>query len=252
KSYAQSHGYVRAAVFGRNPFDTHWYFVRSGFPQSAEIVARLRAIDYWWDGEPTVDFRDGDREPVLPPAQASGSEGRTRADAAGDGEGGSGDPARGGGGEEETGVGHLLGSSQAPEGRGRLPPSHAVRPGLLDALPPDEAGRHRVDPDAEGPELLGRGARVGGGGRLRGRVVAMAGQRARRLDRRDVHDRPPAAGRHLAGRGLGAQVDAREVRSQDLVPLLGGHVEDAGQGVDAGVVDEHVQAAEIADRGLHE
>jgi len=100
KRYAQERGYVRAAVFGRNPFDTHWYFVRSGFPQSAEIVARLRAVDYWWDGEPTVDFRDGDREPVLPPTRADESEGRTHADAAVDGQGRAGDPARGGGGEE--------------------------------------------------------------------------------------------------------------------------------------------------------
>jgi arabinofuranosyltransferase len=61
KGYAESRGYVRAAVFGRNAYDTHWFFVRSGFPQSAEIVARLRDLDYQWDGEPTVDFRDGDR-----------------------------------------------------------------------------------------------------------------------------------------------------------------------------------------------
>ncbi len=61
KGYAESHGYVRAAVFGRNAYDTHWYFVRTGFPQSAEIVARLRSLDYWWDGETTVDLRDEDK-----------------------------------------------------------------------------------------------------------------------------------------------------------------------------------------------
>jgi arabinofuranosyltransferase len=61
QGYAESRGYVRAAVFGRNAYDTHWYLVRSGFPQSAEIVARLRGLDYMWDGEPTVDFRDGDK-----------------------------------------------------------------------------------------------------------------------------------------------------------------------------------------------
>jgi hypothetical protein len=64
KSYAESRGYVRAAVFGRNAYDTHWYYVRTGFPQSGEIVARIRALDYRWDGEPTVDLRDGD---VAPP-----------------------------------------------------------------------------------------------------------------------------------------------------------------------------------------
>jgi hypothetical protein len=61
RGYAESRGYVRAAVFGRNAYDTHWYFVRSGFPQSDEIVARLRGLDYWWDGEPTVDWRDADQ-----------------------------------------------------------------------------------------------------------------------------------------------------------------------------------------------
>jgi hypothetical protein len=62
RSYAESRGYVRAAVFGRSTDDTHWYFVRTGFPQSAEIVARLRRLDYRWDGAPTVDLRNADRE----------------------------------------------------------------------------------------------------------------------------------------------------------------------------------------------
>jgi hypothetical protein len=56
KRYAESRSYVLASCFGRNAWDTHYYWVRSGFHQSAEIVARLRALDYWWDGEPTVDF----------------------------------------------------------------------------------------------------------------------------------------------------------------------------------------------------
>jgi arabinofuranosyltransferase len=56
KAYAESRDYELAACFGRNEWDTHYYWVRRGFPQSAEIVARLRALDYSWDGEPTVDF----------------------------------------------------------------------------------------------------------------------------------------------------------------------------------------------------
>jgi hypothetical protein len=56
KGYAESRGYELAACFGRNAWDTHYYWVRRGFPLSAEIVARLRALDYYWDGEPTVDF----------------------------------------------------------------------------------------------------------------------------------------------------------------------------------------------------
>lgn len=56
KGYAEEHGYVLAACFGRNEWDTHYYYVRRGFPQSREITERLRALDYYWDGEPTLDL----------------------------------------------------------------------------------------------------------------------------------------------------------------------------------------------------
>jgi arabinofuranosyltransferase len=56
KGYAEKHGYLLAACFGRNEWDTHYYYVRRGFPQSREITERLRALDYYWDGEPTLDL----------------------------------------------------------------------------------------------------------------------------------------------------------------------------------------------------
>ena len=58
KDYAESNGYVLAAVFGRSPFNTNWYYVRSDFPDSAEIVQRIRTTPYAWvsDGQPSVDF----------------------------------------------------------------------------------------------------------------------------------------------------------------------------------------------------
>jgi arabinofuranosyltransferase len=56
QSYAQDHGYVLAAVFGRDAWDTHWYFVRPGVPHADEIAARIRGLDYYWDGQPTVDL----------------------------------------------------------------------------------------------------------------------------------------------------------------------------------------------------
>jgi len=56
KGYAEAHGYELAACFGRNEWDTHYYYVRRGFPQSREITERLRALDYYWDGEPTLDL----------------------------------------------------------------------------------------------------------------------------------------------------------------------------------------------------
>lgn len=56
KGYAEKNGYELAACFGRNEWDSHYYYVRRGFPQSREITARLRALDYYWDGEPTLDL----------------------------------------------------------------------------------------------------------------------------------------------------------------------------------------------------
>jgi hypothetical protein len=56
KGYAEKNGYELAACFGRNEWDTHYYYVRRGFPQAREITERLRALDYYWDGEPTLDL----------------------------------------------------------------------------------------------------------------------------------------------------------------------------------------------------
>jgi hypothetical protein len=56
KGYAEKNGYVLAAVYGRNAWDTHHYYVRTGFADSGAIVDRLRSLDYYWDGEPTASF----------------------------------------------------------------------------------------------------------------------------------------------------------------------------------------------------
>ena len=56
KTYAERNGYTLAAVYGRHAWDTHYYYVRTGFPDSAEITDRLRRLDYRWDGEPTENF----------------------------------------------------------------------------------------------------------------------------------------------------------------------------------------------------
>ena len=64
KGYAERRGYVLAACFGRNEWDTHYYYVRTGFPQSTEIVSKIRALDYRWDGETTVDFAADAKQPT--------------------------------------------------------------------------------------------------------------------------------------------------------------------------------------------
>jgi hypothetical protein len=56
KAYAEKNGYILAAVFGRNAWDTHYYYVRPGFRDTAALVNRLHTLDYYWDGEPTANF----------------------------------------------------------------------------------------------------------------------------------------------------------------------------------------------------
>jgi hypothetical protein len=58
KTYAQKNGYVLAAVFGDYPNDTHYYYVRPDFPESTEIIRRIRHMDYSWykSGTKSVNY----------------------------------------------------------------------------------------------------------------------------------------------------------------------------------------------------
>ena len=56
KRYAEHNDYTLAAVYGRNAWDTHYYYVRRRFADSQALVDRLRSLDYAWDGEPTANF----------------------------------------------------------------------------------------------------------------------------------------------------------------------------------------------------
>jgi arabinofuranosyltransferase len=51
-NYAEKNGYILAASFGDNPYETEYYYVRSDFPESAEIVRRIREAEYYmaWSG----------------------------------------------------------------------------------------------------------------------------------------------------------------------------------------------------------
>ncbi len=46
KQYAEQNGYLLAAVYGQRPTDTHYYYVRPDFADSAEIVRRIRENGY--------------------------------------------------------------------------------------------------------------------------------------------------------------------------------------------------------------
>jgi len=47
RNYAEKNGYILAASFGENPYDTEYYYVRPDFPESAEIVQRIREVEYY-------------------------------------------------------------------------------------------------------------------------------------------------------------------------------------------------------------
>jgi hypothetical protein len=49
-SYAEERGYELAACFGATPGNRHYYYVRTGFPESHDIASRLGRLDYYWHG----------------------------------------------------------------------------------------------------------------------------------------------------------------------------------------------------------
>ncbi len=49
KDYAESHGYILAAAFGDSPYETHYYYVRSDFPDSSKLVRDISGMrNYYW------------------------------------------------------------------------------------------------------------------------------------------------------------------------------------------------------------
>lgn len=48
KDFAETNGYVLAASFGDSPYDTHYYYVKPNFPDSARIIEEIRATEYPW------------------------------------------------------------------------------------------------------------------------------------------------------------------------------------------------------------
>ncbi len=48
KTYAEENGYVLAAIFGDSPYDTHYYYVRSDFGDSQEIIKRISEMKNYY------------------------------------------------------------------------------------------------------------------------------------------------------------------------------------------------------------
>ena len=55
KDYAEKHDYILAAAFGVSPYDTHYYYVRRDFPDSARIVRAISSVKYFW-GKRAVNY----------------------------------------------------------------------------------------------------------------------------------------------------------------------------------------------------
>ena len=122
------------------------------------------------------------------------------------------------------------------------------------ALGPRRPGRDRVDADAVGPELERHRLRQPPDRVLRGPVVREAGAaRVDGVDRRDVDDRAAIALRpHPRRGGADAEEAAADVHAEDPLELLRRHVLEQEVREHAGVVDEHVEAAERRDGGRHQ
>ncbi len=48
KEYAEARGYVLAAVFGDSPYDAHYYYVRSDFPDSKRVIERISTLKTYY------------------------------------------------------------------------------------------------------------------------------------------------------------------------------------------------------------
>jgi hypothetical protein len=126
---------------------------------------------------------------------------------------------------------------------------------LAHAVAHGEAGRHAVDEDLVGAELLGQRPREGDDRPLARHVVQQEGHAAEGRARGDVHDAPAALGAHLRHHCAAGQEHAEHVDVHDLTPLRDGDLLERAHGqrrVEAGVVDEDVDRAAALDRlGRH-
>ncbi len=117
---------------------------------------------------------------------------------------------------------------------------------LLDERRPNEARRDSVRRHAVLGELQRHRFREASEPVLGGHVGRLEGRGPQRMRRADVDDAPPLARLHAGHRRPHAVKGRGEVDGDDGVPLLDGKVLDGAHVLDAGVVDEDVDAAEIA------
>jgi hypothetical protein len=154
-------------------------------------------------------------------------------------------------GQEDHDVGDLPGLGGAAERLAAGQVGEQVRAGDLGQEGVQGQARgHGVDADVMAGDVEGGAAGEGHHAGLGRGVVGLAGLGPPAQDRGVVDHRAAVAlGDHLAQRGPGAAERAGQRHVEDLPPLLVGQVEDRGGAAQAGVVDQHVDAAEVRGGG---
>ncbi len=59
KDYAETHGYILAAVFGDSPYDAHYYYVRTDFKDSKRLFEQISSMKkYYWPltGKKSINY----------------------------------------------------------------------------------------------------------------------------------------------------------------------------------------------------
>jgi len=58
REYVRKNNYCLAAAFGDSPYRVDFYYVRPDFPDAADIITRIRTLDYVWvyTGRRSVNF----------------------------------------------------------------------------------------------------------------------------------------------------------------------------------------------------
>ncbi len=116
----------------------------------------------------------------------------------------------------------------------------------------NEARGYGIDTHAFGAHLARPGLGKADHAKFGGGVVGLAKIAIQTDDRAGVQDHTAALGHHAISHGLRAVENTAQVDVNDLVKLLNGHFLQAGVLGDAGVVDQHINAAKLGlDLGHH-
>jgi len=123
---------------------------------------------------------------------------------------------------------------------------------LVDVVfrPKHRPRRDPVDPDLRA-ELPGQGARQHRKARLGGAVHRVTLQRPQSMDVDDVDDESTPLG-EARDRRLGEKQRRLQIGAHEVGPLRPGNLPHGGGSKARGVVDQHIQAAECSNRGVHQ